>query len=77
MNPPDDRPFVACAELLLGRGPASAEDYQGYLRAAYPHAIVHIRELASEPRVVWYVYRDGRWVPPGTMKPSEGNDADA
>jgi len=33
------------------------------LRERYPNAVVRPRELSSESAVVWYVYRDGNWIP--------------
>jgi hypothetical protein len=75
VNPPDDGRFASFAMDLLGHV-ATAEDFQARLRSEYPHATVHRRELAGEARVVWYVYREGRWIHPGTTEPPEGNDAD-
>jgi hypothetical protein len=40
------------------------DQLQAHLRARYPEAVVHARELAGERILVWYVYRDGRWTRP-------------
>jgi hypothetical protein len=41
--------------------PALLEDG---LRPAYPLVHVRPRDLAGERELIWYVYRDGRWLPP-------------
>ena len=64
LNPRTDLAFVQFAEGVLGDGAATPEDFQARLRERYPLASVHRRELASEPFVIWYCYRDGRWTPP-------------
>jgi hypothetical protein len=48
------------------------EDLQRLLRDRYPSAVVRPRSLSDERVVVWYVYREGRWIPDG---PSEGSGA--
>jgi hypothetical protein len=63
LNPTDDAEFVAEVDRAMGEGIADAADLQRRLRATYPHALVRPRGLANEPFVVWYVYRDGHWVP--------------
>jgi hypothetical protein len=65
VNPRDDSSFGARAEGLVEQGVAGAADLQARLRDSYPRATVRPRELSSEQTVVWYVYRDGHWVPPG------------
>ena len=42
---------------------AEAADLQRRLRAWYPNAVVRPRDLANEQSNVWYVYRDGHWIP--------------
>ncbi len=64
LNPRNDAAFVAFAEAALEDGVTTPEDFQERLRARYPHAVVRLRELASEPFTIWYCYRDGRWVRP-------------
>jgi hypothetical protein len=36
---------------------------QNVLRSTYPLVLVRPRDLAGEQENVWYVYREGRWVP--------------
>lgn len=60
-NPVTDRGFSAFAEEQLDAGFSTVAEFQGRLRVRYPDAVVHARELAGEPRAIWYVYRDGRW----------------
>jgi hypothetical protein len=60
-NPAHDREFAAAAESLLDEGILQIEDFRTRLRVGYPAVAVNLRELSSEPLIVWYVYRDGRW----------------
>jgi hypothetical protein len=46
-------------------GAMEAGELERRLRTSYPSAVVRPRDLANEPFVVWYVYRDGHWVPSG------------
>jgi hypothetical protein len=62
VNPGDDGVFAAFARVLVDHGTASIAEFERRLKAVYPHAAVHARELAAEPLVIWYVYRDGHWV---------------
>lgn len=68
LNPRGDGVFV-------GRAREAAEDITepsglaDRLRTWYPDVVVRPRELSSEPMVIWYVYRDGRWAP---ERPSQG-----
>ena len=64
LNPGDDEAFAAAVDGLIAAGMRDANELQERLRARYPDATVRLRDLASEPYVVWYVYRDGRWVHP-------------
>ena len=64
LNPSDDQAFAAVVSRLLARGPHDASEFQSRLREKYPGALVRPRDLAHEPFVLWYVYRDGRWIPP-------------
>lgn len=65
LNPRDDADFTGLAERLVD-GSTSAEAFQAQLRERYPAATVRPRDLSSERTTVWYVYRDGRWVPSRT-----------
>jgi hypothetical protein len=60
-NPADDVAFRDHAEAALREGQSVAE-LQLILRRAYPRALVRARDLEGERPVVWYVYREGRWV---------------
>jgi hypothetical protein len=63
LNPSDDHVFAAAVARLVDAGLRDAETVQGELRAEFPDVLVRPRDLAHEPYVVWYVYRDGRWIP--------------
>ena len=65
LNPADDRAFVGEVERLMESGATEAAELERRLRTSYPSAVVRPRDLANEPFVVWYVYRDGHWVAPG------------
>ena len=62
INPRSDEEFVARVQT---EGPASssAEALQARLRADYPKAVVRPRQLEGEREEIWYVYREGSWVP--------------
>jgi hypothetical protein len=47
----------------LDAGADTPAELQAALRPHYPDVLVRARELSSEPATVWYIYRDGRWVP--------------
>jgi len=64
VNPPGDSVFVGHAQLIVDDGATSAMELQRRLRLDYPRAVVHARLLSGEPNVIWYVYRDGRWIHP-------------
>jgi len=64
LNPSDDQAFAGVVARLFNGGLRDAGEFQRRLRATYPGALVRPRDLAHEPFVVWYVYRDGRWIPP-------------
>jgi hypothetical protein len=62
VSPPSDGKFAELASALLDDAstPASLE---AALRRTYPRCVVRPREISAERYVVWYVYRDGHWVP--------------
>ena len=62
VNPAGDRIFAAYAAMLVDHGAVSTAELEGRLRTVYPDAVVHSRLLVGEPVVIWYVYREGRWV---------------
>jgi hypothetical protein len=64
VNPTVDRAFAERARALVAEGAETIGALQRALRdAGYPRAVVRARELSSEPAQVWYVYREGSWVP--------------
>jgi hypothetical protein len=63
VNPIGDRAFSDFANSLLAVA-SSVVELETLLRARYPHAVVHPRELSGERILVWYVYRDGHWSSP-------------
>jgi hypothetical protein len=65
LNPADDEAFVRRVNELLDAGVAEPEELERRLRAWYGDAVVRPRDLANERSDVWYVYRDGHWVPTG------------
>ena len=64
INPRSDDVFVDRVQRLADSAEVP-EELQEKLRDDYPSAVVRARDLEGEPRPVWYVYREGRWVPPG------------
>ena len=62
VNPATDRVFAAFAAVLVDHGASTIGDLERRLRTIYAKATVHLRELTGEAVVIWYVYRDGRWV---------------
>ena len=65
VNPRDDAGFEDLVDTLMRDGAQTTGALQSALRQQYPKAAVHAREISAERVVVWYVYRDGRWVRPG------------
>ena len=63
LNPADDLAFAGEVERLMADAIGDAGELERRLRAAYPRAVVRPRDLSNEPFVVWYVYREGHWVP--------------
>jgi hypothetical protein len=62
INPRTDAVFVATVE----RESESTLDpgaLQARLRAVYPNVAVRPRLLDGERVEIWYVYREGHWVP--------------
>jgi hypothetical protein len=71
LNPRQDAEFVERVRRIEGTGLAQPDDLIGALRVWYPDIVVRPRELSSEPAVVWYVYRDGRWTSEGIRRGEE------
>lgn len=64
VNPRTDGSFVDYVnEQLDGLNDDDPMALQLRLRQRHPAATVHARLLSSEPSTVWYVYREGRWIP--------------
>jgi hypothetical protein len=72
VNPADDHVFAAFADVLVEDGARSTAELEDRLRPLYLNAVVHARELSSEPFVIWYVYREGRWVNTKREHPDSG-----
>jgi hypothetical protein len=64
VNPRTDDSFVQFVrDQVDGLRDEDPLSLQFRLRERHPAATVHARLLSSEPSIVWYVYRDGRWIP--------------
>ena len=61
-NPADDDDFAAFAARFVDDGVDGVAELEHRLRSVYPKAAVHARLLSGEPRLIWYVYREGRWI---------------
>ena len=62
--------------MLVNHGASTTGELERRLRPLYARAVVHARELSSEPFVIWYVYRDGQWVNPRHDVDPAGAQAD-
>ena len=69
INPASDLEFARQATTLL-EGVSTPAELQAALQATYPRCLVRAREISSEQRVAWYVYREGRWIP--SVQPEGG-----
>jgi hypothetical protein len=65
INPPSDAAFVSACQAAVAGADSDPAHLQDALRLRYPDVVVRPRELSGETIMVWYVYRDGRWVSPG------------
>lgn len=63
LNPRSDRSFVGLVESVMREGIRSRQELEARLRAVYPEAVVRERGLYGDVSPIWYVYRDGHWVP--------------
>jgi hypothetical protein len=61
-NPADDDGFAALAARFIDAGVDGIDELERRLRSVYPKTAVHARLLSGEPRLIWYVYREGRWI---------------
>lgn len=60
VSPARDRVFAEFAEMIVDHGVGSLKQLEQRIRAVYPSASVHRRDLPDKPWVVWFIYRDGR-----------------
>jgi hypothetical protein len=72
LNPRYDAEFVAVAEAIVTNGVDLPGELQERLRETYPKAVVRARELNGEAFTIWYVYRDGHWIPGVASSPQGG-----
>jgi hypothetical protein len=62
--PASDWQLAARAHEILGAGVRSPSELEARLRDLHPSLIVRRRDLSGESSELWYVYREGHWVPP-------------
>jgi hypothetical protein len=62
-NPRSDRELQGLAEALVRDGAATTAALASALRDRYPRVVVRERSLSHEAVAVWYVYREGSWIP--------------
>lgn len=67
LNPADDTTFRAAVEKV-GTAATTPVELEDRLRTLAPRVVVRRRELEAEPVEVWYVYRDGHWIPHGEQR---------
>lgn len=60
-NPADDDAFRLLAEHFVAEGADSAGRLQGWLKKAYPSALV-VQGIRDTHGDRWYAYREGHWV---------------
>jgi hypothetical protein len=76
VNPADDGLFASFAQIIVDDGTLTIGEFESRLQSVYPRAAVHARLLAAEPVLIWYVYREGRWVDRQPDSPKSGVDSD-
>ena len=64
INPLTDDDFAAFVHDCA-RDASDPTVLQARLRERYPRAVARSRDLSGERGAAWYVYREGRWIPPG------------
>ena len=62
INPRNDDELRSRVERLVASGIGTPAELEAALRDDYPRVVVRIRDLTGEPEIVWYVYREGRWI---------------
>src|SRR3954464_12773080 len=86
VNPPTDTRLRETLETMLDerapapgetpetrleeRAPAPPAELEAMVRPQYPRLVVRARSLEHESVVVWYVYREGYWVPASRDEPA-------
>jgi hypothetical protein len=65
-NPRSDRVLRELAETLVRDGATTPSALAARLRDRYPRVVVRQRDLSHEPLTIWYVYREGSWIPSET-----------
>ena len=71
VNPPSDARLRAALDRTMAeRGPGTPSELEALMRPEYPRIVVRARALEHESVVVWYVYREGYWVPAPVEDPS-------
>jgi len=63
INPPADADFTRLVHELGDGDGITVQQLEQALRKSYPRAVVRERMLSGEDRPMWYVYREGRWIP--------------
>ena len=63
LNPRSDRSFVRLVEDALRTDIQTPGELQARLRTVHPKAVVRERGLQGDVSPIWYVYRDGHWIP--------------
>jgi hypothetical protein len=67
VNPPTDARLRETLDAMLDeRAPATPAELEALARPMYPRLVVRARSLEHESMIVWYVYREGYWVPATT-----------
>ena len=66
VNPRSDALLTDRATSLVMNGARTPSELEAALRDRYPRVKVRARSLSHEPVAVWYVYREGSWIPSET-----------
>ncbi len=62
INPMTDQEFRRMTTQVVADADGDIASAQRQLRLDYPRAVIRARDISGESIVVWYVYREGRWV---------------
>jgi len=63
LNPRSDQELAEAAERVVRDGARTTMDLAAGLRERYPSVVVRERSLSGETTAVWYVFREGSWIP--------------